>query len=540
MTVELYPDFYNDVFGPIMQPGSSSHTAAPCRIGYLAHSLLGEPPVRIHVLLDQQGSFAGTFGIMAEDSAMVAGAMGFLPDDIRLYHAKSLARDAGVQVAFEFGDLTESCHVNAVKFTLTAVGGRQVTLVADSTGGGMIETRTVNGFPLRSKGDTYVLLIEGALSDLHHERMRNEFPSLTHIGHSERDDGAQLTFVKLAEAPELEQIRAWLPGRELAVLQPILPVLTRPERKPQLFDTMVRWRELAAEMQLPLWEVAVRYEMDASGWSRDAVLNYMRRVERAMHLQTHAAYDEAFVVPVTPFRPNMAADWARYMETSRRLTGQLTADTLKWAYGAGAGIPGVPVVAGPMGGGGGYVHAVLWAVKEAQNLSDERLLAGLFVAAGVGAIAFSRTEPTGEVTGCTGECGICGAMAAAGVVEMVGGTPAQAENAASLLLQGMVGIPCDPIAGGFGQPCRSRILSAVTLAATFADLALAGRDAVLPLHEAIDVADRVGRQLPASLLCTAQGGASIAPSAIKSAEAYHDWFRRTEAAGKPLPPGNLI
>jgi L-serine dehydratase len=39
MTVALYPEFYNDVFGPIMQPGSSSHTAAPCRLGYIAHSL---------------------------------------------------------------------------------------------------------------------------------------------------------------------------------------------------------------------------------------------------------------------------------------------------------------------------------------------------------------------------------------------------------------------------------------------------------------------------------------------------------------------
>jgi L-serine dehydratase len=226
--------------------------------------------------------------------------------------------------------------------------------------------------------------------------------------------------------------------------------------------------------------------------------------------------------------------------SSARLTGDLTAETIKWAYGAGAGIPGVEVVAGPMGGGGGYVHAALWAVKEAHGFSDDDLLRGLFIAAAIGAIAFSRTEPTGECTGCGGECGVCGAMAAAGIAEMAGGTPEQVENAASLSLQSSYGVPCDPIAGGFGQPCRSRIIAAVCMAHVFADLALCGRDAVLPLHEAIDVLDAVGRALPPALLCTAKGGASVAPSALKQAAAYKAWFEKTEEDSITRPPGNLI
>jgi L-serine deaminase len=36
MSLDLYPEFYNDVFGPVMQPGSCSHTTGPCRLGYLA------------------------------------------------------------------------------------------------------------------------------------------------------------------------------------------------------------------------------------------------------------------------------------------------------------------------------------------------------------------------------------------------------------------------------------------------------------------------------------------------------------------------
>jgi L-serine dehydratase len=335
-------------------------------------------------------------------------------------------------------------------------------------------------------------------------------------------------------------MRLALPGHRVAILDPILPVLDTPARQPQLFDTMTRWREVAAERGLTLAETAIRYEMDASGWSREQVVEFMREIERAMYRQTHAIYDEQFDLPATPFRPDMASDWARHMTSSRRLTDGITAQTIKWAYGAGAGIPGVPVVAGPMGSGGGYIHAALWAVQEAHGFGDDDLLAGLFVAAGVGAIAFSHTEPTGEVTGCSGETGVCGAMAAAGIVAMARGTPEQAEHAASLLLQAVVGVPCDPIAGGAGQPCRSRIINTTCMAHVFADLALAGRDAILPLHEAIDLVDQVGRSLPAGLLCTGRAGASVAPAAQKKAIAFREWFETTTREGIRRPPGNLI
>jgi L-serine dehydratase len=320
----------------------------------------------------------------------------------------------------------------------------------------------------------------------------------------------------------------------------VLPVITRPERKGQLFETMTRWREIAEERGLGLWEVAVQYEMDASGWSREEVIAFMHGLERTMYRQTHAAYEEGLEAPASPFKPDMAGEWAAYMDSARCLTDRTMANTIKWAYGAGAGIPGVEVVAGPMGGGGGYIHAALWAVKEAKGFSDDDLLRGLFVAAGIGAIAFSRTEPTGERIGCGGECGTCGAMAAAAVAEMAGGTPTQVENAASLSLQAAIGIPCDPIPGGFGQPCRSRILTATCMASVFADLALSGRDAVLPLHEVIDVADAVGRQLPPALLCTSLGGAAAAPAAQERAAAYRTWYQQTQEEGTLRPPGNLI
>ena len=109
MTVAPYPEFFfNDVFGPVMQPGSSSHTAGPCRIGYLAGCLLGEPVARMRIELDKDGSFAGTFGIMAEDRAMVAGVLGYLPDDARLFRSFELAEESGVHVEFAFTEIARA------------------------------------------------------------------------------------------------------------------------------------------------------------------------------------------------------------------------------------------------------------------------------------------------------------------------------------------------------------------------------------------------------------------------------------------------
>ncbi len=543
MPIPSYPEFFNDVFGPIMQPGSSSHTAGPCRIGYLTRSLLGEDLHSMHVLLDANGSFAGTFGIMAEDRGMIAGALGFLPDDERLFDAFAIADQAGIAYRFEFDELTESRHPNAIKFMLTGTSGRSVTLAADSTGGGMIETRVVDGYPLRTNGDAHVLLVfdpADALLAPAFERVVMGLPGLVEIGASKAEGRGRLHWARLAERPDLETIRQALPGYRVAILDPILPVLDRPGRKPQLFDTMVRWREIATERGLSLAEAAIRYEMDASGWSRERVIAYMRMIERVMYRQTHAIYEEQLIIPTTPFRPNTTADWMQHMASPRHLTDGITSQTLKWVHGAGAGIPGVPGVAGPMGSGGGYIHAALWAVKEAHGFSDDDLLRGLFVAAGIGAIAYTRTAPTGEVTGCTGETGICGAMAAAAIAEMAGGTPEQVENAASLLLQAVIGMPCDPIAGGAGQPCRSRVLTTTCMAHVFADLALAGRDAILPLHEVIDVADQVGRSLPPGLLCTGRAGASVTPTAQRKAIAFREWFDMTVRDGIRRPPGNLI
>jgi L-serine dehydratase len=545
MTVATYPEFFNDVFGPVMQPGSSSHTAGPCRLGLLAGDLVGESLKRVRIELDANGSYAGTFGIMAEDRAMVAGVLGIGPDDARLFSSHELAAEAGVEVSFAFTRIAESAHPNAIKFVLTGRDGLMVELVGNSTGGGMVETVLVDGFPVRVIGDSFVLLVqdpqEGLTAD-DLQRLRVKLPQVL-WAHEARAAGRGVMHVyALAAEPDLDVARAALGAAagpcRLSMLWPHLPVLDRTDHMPQLFDTMTGWRDLAEERDLPLWEVAVQYEVDASGWTRAQVVQRMRELAGLMRRQTRAVYEEDVAGSASQFKPDFAGRWKLHQGMPEQLTDGITAQTIRYAYGAGAGVPGVVNVPGPMGGGGGYVYAALSAVQEAHGFADEALLRGLFVAAGVGVIAYTRTEPTGEVIGCTGEAGVCGAMAAAGIVAMAGGPPAAAEDAASLALQAFTGMPCDPIPGGLGQPCRSRVMAATCMAHVFADMALAGHRAVLPLHEAIEVADRVGRALPPDLKCTSKGGACTAPSAKRCRVEYELWFDQT--APQDRPPGNLI
>lgn len=525
---KLYPEFYNDVFGPLMQHGSSSHMAAPCRIGCLCSSLLGEETAEILVEMDEQGSFSGTFGAMNEDLGMYNGAMGRAPDHPDFFGIKQELRDKGIPFRCVFCEMKESEHINSLKFTLTGKSGKKATLVANSTGGGMVETVWVNGFAFRGMGDTFVLCIfdrENALCGEALNKAVSAVQTVLEQGCGEGQTGGRMFWYKLDEAPSAA-LETALGDMEHAVMRPVLPVPTTARKQPQLFDTMTEWRRLAREQGKALSEVAIDYEMAASGWSREQVVDYMETVlYPAFYRRTHALYEEDVTPMSDPFSFPHHEHWAKAMPLLPVNMGVIS-KAIHYLMAANTPIPGVLNIPGPMGTGGGYLFSVLWAVKEDLDLPHEALIRGLFVSAGVGAICYTRTGPTGEVIGCTGECGVCTAMTAAGLTEMLGGTPEQVEAAASMALQASVGWPCDPIPGGKNMPCMSRVLFIAGMSIVYSQWAMAGMDPVLPFHEVVDVADKIGRDLPGELLCTARGGHCAAPTARALTCQFKEWHKK--------------
>ena len=105
-------------------------------------------------------------------------------------------------------------------------------------------------------------------------------------------------------------------------------------------------------------------------------------------------------------------------------------------------------------------------------------------------------------------------MTAAALVTLAGGTLVQAVAAASMALQNMLGLICDPVANRVEVPCLGKNVMAATNALACANMALAGFDPVIPLDEVIAAAKHVGAQMPREVRCTNLGGLSITPTAI--------------------------
>ena len=129
-------------------------------------------------------------------------------------------------------------------------------------------------------------------------------------------------------------------------------------------------------------------------------------------------------------------------------------------------------------------------------------------------------------------------MAAAALVTLAGGTAEQAVGAASMALQNVLGLICDPVGNRVEVPCLGRNVMAASNALACANMALAGFDPVIPLDEVIETMLRVGESLPAALRCTALGGLSSTPTS-RRIEQEGEWYvvpeRRRDHASPDLP-----
>src|SRR6185437_12371236 len=148
-----------DIIGPVMVGPSSSHTAGACRLGLLARGLVGGTPERAK--LELHGSFARTGEGHGTDKALVAGLMGFRPDDDRIRSALEIAEREGLDYTFEKTTLDDEAHPNTVRLTLER-GDRSAVMVGSSLGAGRVLVTDIDGFPVEVTGNynTIVLVAE--------------------------------------------------------------------------------------------------------------------------------------------------------------------------------------------------------------------------------------------------------------------------------------------------------------------------------------------------------------------------------------------
>jgi len=133
------------------------------------------------------------------------------------------------------------------------------------------------------------------------------------------------------------------------------------------------------------------------------------------------------------------------------------------------------MVTAPTNGAAGIIPAVLhYYVQFGKGVGKSDLVDFLLVAGAVGILCKKNASISGAEVGCQGEVGSACAMAAAGLTEVMGGSPAQVENAAEIGLEHNLGLTCDPVGGLVQVPCIERNAIGAVKAINAAQLALHG------------------------------------------------------------------
>lgn len=171
------------------------------------------------------------------------------------------------------------------------------------------------------------------------------------------------------------------------------------------------------------------------------------------------------------------------------------------------------IVACPTAGSCGIVPAVLAAVGEEIHATDDEYTRALFVTGAIGRIVAEKASIAGAVGGCQAECGTAIGMAAAGVVDLLGGTTEQMGDALALGIKNILGLVCDPVAGLVEVPCVKRNGFDAVIALTAAEMAMGGIHSVIPPDEVIEAMGQIGKLIPKSLRETSLAGLAVTPTA---------------------------
>ena len=175
------------------------------------------------------------------------------------------------------------------------------------------------------------------------------------------------------------------------------------------------------------------------------------------------------------------------------------------------------VVTAPTNGAAGIVPAVLhYYMRFVPGASDEGVVEFLLTAGAVGTLFKMNASISGAEVGCQGEVGSACAMAAAGLAEVMGGSPGQVENAAEIALEHNLGLTCDPIGGLVQVPCIERNAMPAMKAINATRLALHGDGThLVSLDQAIETMRDTGRDMHEKYKETARGGLSVTYLASK-------------------------
>ncbi|MFN9247438.1 MAG: L-serine ammonia-lyase [Planctomycetota bacterium] len=172
---------------------------------------------------------------------------------------------------------------------------------------------------------------------------------------------------------------------------------------------------------------------------------------------------------------------------------------------------GGQVVTAPTNGAAGIIPAVMhYYHRFCHAANPEGMVRFLLTAAAIGILFKENASISGAEVGCQGEVGSACSMAAAGLTEVLGGTPEQVENAAEIGMEHNLGLTCDPIGGLVQVPCIERNAMAAVKAINASRLALRGDGKhFVSLDKVIKTMRDTGRDMYSKYRETARGGLAV-------------------------------
>ena len=171
------------------------------------------------------------------------------------------------------------------------------------------------------------------------------------------------------------------------------------------------------------------------------------------------------------------------------------------------------VVTAPTNGSAGVIPAVLmyYMVIENHEATFKHIKQFFLVAGEIGSIFKKGATISAAMGGCQAEIGVSSAMAAAALVELMGGSPEQVLMAAEIAMEHHLGLTCDPIGGLVQIPCIERNSMGAIKAINAAELALDSdpANAKVSLDQVVNTMWETAKDMSSKYKETSQGGLAV-------------------------------
>lgn len=512
MTVSIF----NDVIGPVMRGPSSSHCAAALRIGLLARDLMGDDFDHVLIQYDNSGSLPATHASQGSDMGLFGGLLGWQAHDEALPNSMQHFADAGKTHAFEYGDFGDE-HPNTYRLTLSRPDQTR-SIIAISTGGGMIEVTHIDDVSIDMDGGFDETLIEFDDPECDVNPFKDELETSAEVEQILVCKSGRRTLMQVRSSGPLsrDRIKSLHESADIVSvceLKAVLPIRSRADMRVP-FQTCNDLLALPDVDNFPLWHWAIEYEMQRGNVSQQQVIDRMIEIVRIARDSIHSGlkgtqYDDRVLgFQSGGFQQMMDAGKLLDAGVLNRIVLYTTAMMeVKSSMGV--------IIAAPTAGACAALPATCVAMGEAMELDDVEIAKALLASGLIGVFIATAWSFAAEVGGCQAEGGSAAAMSAAALVTMSGGKTSQATGAASMALQNMLGLICDPVANRVEVPCLGKNVIAASNAISCANMSLAGFDCVIPLDETIQAAKRVSERMPREHRCTALGGLAMTPTSLK-------------------------